>query len=434
MDLSKLPRRSQTSTPPNDPNAVPGTPYAGGEPVAYSSSPRYRSYRDEDEGQLNFLDIFLAVGMGLLFVFLGSHYGKHLLGNKEAYPEIAGTGYVWTAPHPKAGQPILPQELSPENKAAYDQRIVGRRMAIISDSSMFLFGAALALAGLLGIAGHLWFLPPVVRQAVAGLGLVATLAGIAYALWAVVAMMGTGIIPHMTMVAILVGGVSLFMQAGALRSLVGASADAGHSPTRAFADERVAAWPAAARPDVAAATTASPERVVHHRFAHQVLRRQVFDDPARVIGTLQGPGGRKYLLDLWEATCHAAGVDPAAVPPTGLESEMTQVGPYSAAVVTMPPARARGEAQLVGIVLRSYVRQDGAVIERSPLVLYYALELAADASAGGPPAATALCEWQGGDHVKFADAVASEFAAFREAMRQKVQFRQDAEDRAGSLA
>ena len=177
----------------------------------------------------------------------------------------------------------------------------------------------------------------------------------------------------------------------------------------------------------------NPERAVHNRFAHQVLRRQVFDDPARAIGTLQGPGGRKYLLDLWEATCHAAGADPAAVLPAGLESEMTQVGPYSAAIVTMPPAQTRGEAQFVGIVLRSYVRQDGAVIERSPLVLYYALELANDLAAGATTA-TVLCEWQGGDHVKFADAVASDFAAFREAMRQKVQLRQEAEDRAGSLA
>jgi hypothetical protein len=31
--------------------------------------------------------------------------------------------------------------------------------------------------------------------------------------------------------------------------------------------------------------------------------------------------------------------------------------------------------------------------------------------------------------VKFADAVPADFAAFREAMRQKVQLRQDAEDR-----
>jgi hypothetical protein len=325
-------------------------------------------------------------------VFLGLNYGKHLLGNNEAYPEITGTGYVWTAPHPKAGQPILPEELSPENKKNYDQQVVGRQLGIVSDSSLFLFGAALAVAGLLGVAGHLGFLPLPVRQAAAGLGLLATVAGVGYAAWAIAVMMKGGIIPHLTMVAVLVGGLSLFMQAGALRSLVGTPAGGGYPPARAFADERTAARPPAG--GVVPAPAAQPERAVHSRFAHQVLRRQVFDDPAKVIGTLQGPGGRKYLLDLWEATCHAAGVDPAAAPPTGLESEMTQVGPYSAAVVTMPPARGRGEAQFVGLVLRSYVRQDGAVIERSPLVLYYALELAND-SAGGPPAATVLCEWQG---------------------------------------
>ena len=425
MDLSKLPRLSRTPTSPDAPNAGGGNSAgdAAGQPIGYQPPAAYRSYRDEDEGPLNFLDIFLAVGMGLLFMFLGQTYGKHLLGNKEAYPEITSTGYVWMAPHPKAGQPILPEELSPENRKAYDQQVVGRRMGIVSEASLFLFGAGLALAGLLGVAGHLAFLPLRARQAAAALGLAATVGGMAYALWAITVMLGAGITPLMTMVAMLVGGLSLFMQAGALRSLVGGPMT-GPPPGRVFADERITAGPLGS----AASAAARPERAVHHRFAHQVLRRQVFEDPARAIGTLQGPGGRKYLLDLWEATCHAAGADPAAAPPLGLESEMTQVGPYSAAIVTMPPAKARGEARFVGIVLRSYVRQDGAVIERTPLVLYYALELVSD-EAGEVPAASVLCEWQGGDHVKFADVVTPDFTGFREGMRQKVQARQDAEDR-----
>lgn len=418
MDLSKLPRLSRTNTPQND----AGAPGGDGGPIGYQPPAAYRSYRDGDEGPLSVLDIFLAVGVGLLFMFLGQSYGKHLLGNKGVYPEITGTGYVWSAPHPKAGQPILPGELSPENKKNFDQQVAGRRLGIVSESSLFLFGTGLAAAGLLGIAGHVRALPLRARQAAATVGLFATAAGVAYALWAVVTMMAGGITPIMTIVAILVGGLSLFMQVGTVRSLVGGTRS-GPAPGGAFARERIAARPGGPPPAVV-----PPERAVHDRFAHQELRRQVFDDPAGVVGTLQGPGGRAYLLALWETTCRAAGVDPSAAPPAGLESETTQVGPYSAAVVTMPAARAGGEAAFVGIVLRSYVRQDGAVVDRSPLVLYYALERAGEAG-GTTPSAGTLCEWQGGDRVTYADTVAGDFNGFRDAMRTKVQARQDAEDR-----
>jgi hypothetical protein len=66
MDLSKLPRLSRSTTPPGDPNAGGGR--ADTDPVGYQPPARYRAYDDrydgDGDGALNFLDIFLAVGMG----------------------------------------------------------------------------------------------------------------------------------------------------------------------------------------------------------------------------------------------------------------------------------------------------------------------------------------------------------------------------------
>ncbi|QOV89139.1 DUF3784 domain-containing protein [Humisphaera borealis] len=420
MDLSKLPKLSKTRE--NTPQAQP-TADAPRDPLEYGTR---RRYDYEEEGPLGFLDIFLAVGMGLLFMFLGMNYGKHLLGSKEAYPEITGTGYVWKDGHPKAGQPILPDELTPENRKAYDAQILGRQMGMTSEASLFILGAGLAIAGLVGVLGHLAFLHINVRRAGAILGVVVTGLAMGYAIWAVASMLRNGVTPPMTMVAILVAGLSMFMQVAAVRSLMFSPSYVGGPVTTASADTRFSDRPVAARTaGVAPASAVAADRIVHHRFAHQTLRKAVVGDPATVVGVLQGAGGTKYLRDLWEATCHTAGIDPQAAPPTGLEAEMTQVGPYSSAIITMPPAKDRGEAVYVGIVLRSYVRQDGAVIERSPLVLYYALEV--DGTADGK---ALLCEWQAGDHVKFADRVATDFTPFREAMWAKVQKRQEAEDRA----
>jgi hypothetical protein len=476
MDLSKLPKLSQTSTPPND----AGGPVGGPSPAAARpdyAGPATPAYRPDGDGGFTAMDVFLSVGVGLLFVFLGMNYGKHLMGSAAAYPPITGTGVEWGPRHPKAGQEVLPDELDPPNRKAYDDRVVGRRMGIVSESSLFLFGLALILAGLLGVVGRVGAVPLAVRRGAMWVGLAATAAGLCYALYATVAMLGNGITPIMTMMSLLVGGMTLFVQAGAVRALggmvdsgrdgggragdgrVGGGRDGvGHDGTgrdrggwvggTAGPDAPTISWrPSAgvpaAGPSAGGATTArvpaSPARQVHQRFAHEVLRRRVSESPVAVVGALQSPGGRRLLLDLWDATCRLVGTTAEATPPTGLDVETTQVGPYSAVVVTLPATTGEGEATLVGVVLRSYVRQDGAVIERQPLMLYYTLEVGkrppVDPAAAGKPSAvavpppTVLCEWQGSDHVRFPDVVPPAYGAFREAMRFKVQARQLAEDR-----
>ncbi|MDB5298142.1 MAG: hypothetical protein JWO31_4125, partial [Phycisphaerales bacterium] len=142
MDLSKLPRLSSSARPPaGDPNAA--TAPADDGPAPEVPPPRYRVDRDVAAAPGDFLDVLLAVGVGLLFMFMGQGYGRHLLGRTDVYPPITGTGFVWSAPHPKAGQPIAPEELSPENKATYDAQVTGRRMGIVSESSLFLSGVGL---------------------------------------------------------------------------------------------------------------------------------------------------------------------------------------------------------------------------------------------------------------------------------------------------
>jgi hypothetical protein len=106
---------------------------------------------------------------------------------------------------------------------------------------------------------------------------------------------------------------------------------------------------------------------------------------------------------------------------------MTQVGPYTGAIVQLPPAKYKGEAHFVAVVLRSYTRADGSVVERHPLLLYYTLERAAGDDG---VAKTVLCEWQAGDHVKYADAPSPNASSFREAIQEKVNALQKREDEA----
>ncbi len=170
-------------------------------------------------------------------------------------------------------------------------------------------------------------------------------------------------------------------------------------------------------------------RCAHFRFAHHALRQAAFENPARCVGLLQSPGSDKFLRELWDAVrthCGPAG-NPADDAPDGLAADMTQVGPYSAAMVHLPAARVKGEAYYVAMVLRSYTRADGSVVERHPLLLYYTLEAGAGTRDDGS-AKTLLCEWQGGDHVSFGDGPKADASAFREALQERVSALQKRED------
>jgi hypothetical protein len=146
---------------------------------------------------------------------------------------------------------------------------------------------------------------------------------------------------------------------------------------------------------------------------------------------------QRFLNDLWEAVrtgCTQAATDPDQRPepgPEGLEADMTQIGPYSAVIVTLPKPQVPTEAFFVGMVLRSYVRaEDGLTVDRHPVLLYYTLEHGGLSENGSPK--TILCEWQAGTHLAYGDGPPPGSSAFRDAIREKVDLLQKKEDEAGS--
>ena len=84
-------------------------------------------------------------------------------------------------------------------------------------------------------------------------------------------------------------------------------------------------------------------RCTHYKFAHQALRQAAMENPSKCVGLLQSPVAQRFLDDLWDAVrtgcTQSASPGSAAEPgPQGLGADMTQVGPYSAVIVTLPQA------------------------------------------------------------------------------------------------
>jgi hypothetical protein len=97
-------------------------------------------------------------------------------------------------------------------------------------------------------------------------------------------------------------------------------------------------------------------RMQHYQFAHDVLPTQLFADPASVIIPLiapesANPGGRDFLLELWEAAGQTAG-DGILVPPDGLDYSTDVFGhPNSTAcLIRLPPPLKKPEAYFAAIV------------------------------------------------------------------------------------
>ena len=178
-------------------------------------------------------------------------------------------------------------------------------------------------------------------------------------------------------------------------------------------------------------------RCTHYKFAHHALRQAAMENPAKCVGLLQSPVAQRFLNDLWEAvrTGCMQSADPGQPPEPGsqgLEADMTQVGPYSAVIVTLPRPTVPTEAFFVGMVLRSYVRaEDGLTVDRHPVLLYYTLEHGGSREDGSPK--TILCQWQAGTHLAYGDGPGPDPSAFRDAIREKVDLLQKKEDEAGSI-
>ena len=94
----------------------------------------------------------------------------------------------------------------------------------------------------------------------------------------------------------------------------------------------------------------------HYHFAHEVLPAQLFADPASVILPLvapnsSSPGGRDFLLHLWESAGQPSG-DGTAVPPDGLDYTTDVFGHPNSTVclIQLPKPSKKPEAYFAAIV------------------------------------------------------------------------------------
>lgn len=425
MDMSKLPRLSRTEAPPPPSQQVGHDPHDPPPPP-----PPYPDYRREDPDGLigSGVEMWMTAAIGVLFLFFGLAFAKHLFAATSPYPPIAGTGIVWSQGTPDAGKEVPPNQLAEPHKTEYFQRIEGRKLLILGDASLLAFGCALILDALvrllyrIGVPG---------RRALVGLALALTAAAVAFNLLVIAKLFAAGITPLYSFMAFAFGGLVLYLQWQLFQVPAGLSRAAPASVIAPSAQASTAAAAAAAARQVVtqALGAADKPRCAHFRFAHHALRQAAFENPAKCVGMLQGPESGRFLRELWEAV--RAGCGPSATPgddaADGLESEMTQLGPYAGAMVSLPAARVRGEAHQVALVLRSYARADGSVVERHPLLLYYALEAADGTRDDGAPRTT-LCEWQGGDHVSFGEGPPPDPSSFRAALQERVAAQQKRED------
>jgi hypothetical protein len=179
MDLSKLPKLSQTAEAARkegvDPPAAAPVPPVG-------PTPNYQG----QAGPVLGAEVWISLVLGLVFVFLGWTFVKYVA--TVAQGQAFHTQVNWTE-GPKAGQEVAYFEL--QGYTAW------------TDASMFLFGAALIAdaAMLLVAAGSLQR-----RAWLVWAGFAVTLMAVAMNAVTALMLMGAGITPLLSLVAIAIGG------------------------------------------------------------------------------------------------------------------------------------------------------------------------------------------------------------------------------------
>ena len=179
MDLSKLPKLSQTPSP-TTPSATPENPVA--EPVPVQPIPAYRVPDPMFSGG----EIWFNLVVGIIFMLLGRGFGGYAIAKITHQPHH--TGQEWRE-GPKAGQEVDYPELE------------GNVFA--SESAMFLFGLAVALdAGLRVVIdrGTSWSRP----LAYLAFGII--VAATVYNLYVVGVLLKRNTMPFISLMAVAFGG------------------------------------------------------------------------------------------------------------------------------------------------------------------------------------------------------------------------------------
>ena len=195
MDMSKLPRLSQTNKD-DAPTPVPGGTPAPPAPDPNRTVPDYQprdrgpydggGYDGYDRGYSVGAEVWISVIFAIVYMFIGFNFARYV-----AAKVTGGTYHTnvnWTAGE-KAGQEVDYYDL--QGGTAH------------SDSAMFLFGLALLLEAIAMLIAHSG--APAKRFFV-GFALFVTLLATAYNLFVIVKLFGMGITPLMSVIAVAIGG------------------------------------------------------------------------------------------------------------------------------------------------------------------------------------------------------------------------------------
>ena len=192
MDMSKLPRLSQTNKD-DAPTPVPGGTPAAPAPDPNRTVPDYQP-RDRgpydgsgyDPGYSVGAEVWISVIFAIVYMFIGFNFARYV-----AAKVTGGTYHTnvnWTAGE-KAGQEVDYYDL--QGGTAH------------SDSAMFLFGLALLLEAIAMLIAHSGA-PG--KKFFVGFALFVTLLATAYNLFVIVKLFGMGITPLMSVIAVAIGG------------------------------------------------------------------------------------------------------------------------------------------------------------------------------------------------------------------------------------
>jgi hypothetical protein len=189
MDLSKLPRLSETD---KHAGAPPPT-----QPAPASQSYEARPARPRGAGIG--AQVWLSLIIGAILMMVGQNFAKYCIA--KATGREYHTNVTWTS-GPKAGQEVQYFELS--GYTAW------------TDTGIFLFGLAMVLeAALLAII----FSPMGGKRLLAGVALGVTVLATVLNLWVSIMLLGAGIIPLMSGLAVAFGGYMAMYEWQLLQSL-----------------------------------------------------------------------------------------------------------------------------------------------------------------------------------------------------------------------
>jgi len=430
MDMSKLPRLSRTDTSNDTSEPSDGAP---------RTEHRPESGRRDEPPPSFLVEAWLSIGLGLVLLVIFPTTLKywsskvfHTKFTPFAHIDEAGNQtLVDYATIELDGQVVatIPYKDTPPAFQAAPGVMAEISPNFWSDFVVTAFALALIVEGIAMVLSR----HAIVVLAAFGVTVAATLANL---IFFARAYSHYGVLPLLSMIAVLIGGYMAFSQWRLFqwRFAPAPAAEPDYEPTAA-PTPRPTADPTKAL--LGRVLGGEPKvRCTHYKFAHQALRQAAMENPAKCVGLLQSPVSQRFLNDLWDAvrTGCTQSADPGQPPepgPQGLEADMTQVGPYSAVIVTLPKPQVPTEAFFVAMVLRSYIRhEDGLTVDRHPVLLYYTLEHGGVRDDGSPR--TILCEWQAGTHLAYGDGPPPEASAFRDAIRAKVDLLEKKEDEAGS--